>query len=246
MISASRPGCARAAALMARASSGPARSDPAGSGSASAGPACTVRARPMRVAAFSRARSTWSAWISAVSLVTCAVTNGLPSRSAPTQLPNRRNAGAAAGACPDAGPCSARSSERYRAGTTRKSDSSNAAMAVRTSSSGRIACTRSAAVRHSRSISSRSLRVASACSLAPSRPSSRLASSTLIRRRISVTARRRVSVGWAVSTGCTRRPASRSSVRSGPSSPRTAATVAASDSRGAASPVSRWRSVRIR
>src|ERR1035441_8197018 len=40
--------------------------------------------------------------MTAVSLVTWAVTKGLPSRSAPTQLPKRRNAGtadAAGGAC---------------------------------------------------------------------------------------------------------------------------------------------------
>ena len=52
-----------------------------------AAPAFTVSARPIRVVAFSSARSTWSAWMTAVSRVTWAVTNGLPSRSAPTQLP---------------------------------------------------------------------------------------------------------------------------------------------------------------
>ena len=49
--------------------------------------ACTVSARPIRVAAFSSARSACSAWICAVCMVTWAVTNGLPSRSAPIQLP---------------------------------------------------------------------------------------------------------------------------------------------------------------
>ncbi len=48
---------------------------------------CMVSDRPILVVAFSSARSTWSAWIVAVSRVTWAVTNGLPSRSAPTQLP---------------------------------------------------------------------------------------------------------------------------------------------------------------
>ena len=54
--------------------------------------ACRVSARPILVVAFSRARRMWSAWIVAVSRVTWAVTNGFPSRSAPTQLPNRRYA----------------------------------------------------------------------------------------------------------------------------------------------------------
>src|ERR1039458_5852421 len=104
--------------------------------------------------------------MAAVCLVTRAVTNGLPSRSPPIQLPSRRNAGAAAAACPDAGPFSARSNDRYSAGTTRNRVSSNAVMAARTSSSGCIAWTRSADVRHSRSISSTSLRPASVGALA--------------------------------------------------------------------------------
>ena len=65
--------------------------------------AWTVRARPIRLVAFSSARSAWSAWITAASLVTWAVTSGFPSRSAPTQLPKRRNAGAT-GAGPDGPP----------------------------------------------------------------------------------------------------------------------------------------------
>ncbi len=157
--------------------------------------AYTVRPRPILAVAFSSARSTCSAWITAVCLVTSGVTNGLPSRSAPIQLPYRRNATAAGAACPEAGPVSARSSDRYRAGITRNSVSSNAVMAARTSSSGCMACTRSAEVRHSRSISSLSLRRASPRSLAPSRPSSSRASSALMRRSDSVIARRRASVG---------------------------------------------------
>ena len=66
-----------------------------------------VSDRPIRVAAFSRARSACSAWIRAVCSVIVAVTNGLPSRSAPIQLPNRRNAGASGAIDPDASPCSA-------------------------------------------------------------------------------------------------------------------------------------------
>ena len=154
-----------------------------------------MSARPIRSVAFSSARSTCSAWIPAVCFVTSAVTNGLPSRSAPIQLPNRRNGGAAEATRPDAGPLSARSSDRYRLGTTRNSVSSNAVIAARTSSSGCMATARSADVRHSRSISSLSLRRTSVRSLAPSRPSSRLVSSAPMRRSASVTARRLASVG---------------------------------------------------
>ncbi len=62
-------------------------------GPGGAASACTVSARPIRLVAFSSARSAWSAWITAASLVTWAVTRGFPSRSAPTQLPNRRKGG---------------------------------------------------------------------------------------------------------------------------------------------------------
>ena len=65
---------------------------PAQAGGGGVVAACRVSARPILVVAFSRARRMWSAWIVAVSRVTWAVTNGLPSRSAPTQLPNRRYA----------------------------------------------------------------------------------------------------------------------------------------------------------
>ena len=50
---------------------------------------------------------------------------------------------------------------------------------------------------------------------APRRASSSASTRTLIRRSAAATARRRASVGWAVSTGCTRSPASRSSSWSG-------------------------------
>ena len=66
--------------------------------------ASAVSARPIRSVTVSSAASACCAWMIAVSLVTCAVTNGLPSRSPPTQLPKRRNAGAAAGTRPQAAP----------------------------------------------------------------------------------------------------------------------------------------------
>ncbi len=69
-----------------------------------AAPSITVSARPILVQARSRARNAWSAWITAASRVTPAVTDGLPSRSAPTQLPNRKNAGTAVGSTPLAAP----------------------------------------------------------------------------------------------------------------------------------------------
>ena len=74
--------------------------------------ACRVSARPILVVAFSSARSTWSAWIVAVSRVTCAVTNGLPSLSAPTQLPNRMKAGTGEDSKPLPPAATARSSSR--------------------------------------------------------------------------------------------------------------------------------------
>ena len=82
MISASSSGWAAAAAASAR-------RRPADGGVVAS---CRVRARPIRTVAVSSARRMWSAWMVAVSRVTWAVTNGLPSRSAPTQLPKRRNA----------------------------------------------------------------------------------------------------------------------------------------------------------
>ena len=54
----------------------------------------------------------WSAWIVAVSRVTCAVTNGFPSRSAPTQLPKRRKAGTGVASGSVSALASARSSSR--------------------------------------------------------------------------------------------------------------------------------------
>src|SRR6185437_5053356 len=78
----SSSGCAACAAASARRS-------PADGGVVAA---CRVSARPILAVAFSSARRMWSAWMVAVSRVTWAVTNGLPSRSAPTQLPNRRKA----------------------------------------------------------------------------------------------------------------------------------------------------------
>ena len=95
--------------------------------------------------------------------MTAAVTVGLPSRSAPTQLPNRRNAGTGGAARPLSGPSSTWSIARYTAGTSRNSVSSNAVITVRTSSAGVIPATRSCAVRHSRSTSSCSRRRISAC-----------------------------------------------------------------------------------
>ena len=206
--------------------------------------ACRVSARPILPVVFSSARSTWSAWIVAVSRVTCAVTNGLPSRSAPTQLPNRRKAGT--GDPAPAAPATARSSSRYTAGTTRNSVSSNAVITVRTSSMGSIALTRSCEVRHSRSTSSRSLRRASSRSVAAVRWSSSTSSSPLIRRSAATTARRRASVGCAVSTRCTRSDASSSRRCSGPASRLISATAAASDSRTGSWPVSRSRRLRMR
>ena len=184
--------------------------------------------------------------MSAASLVTAAVTVGLPSRSAPTQLPNRRNAGTGGAARPLSGPSSTWSIARYTAGTSRNSVSSNAVMTVRTSSAGVIPATRSCAVRHSRSTSSCSRRRISACWPAPDRWSSISVSSPLSRRSDATTARRRASVGCAVNTGCTRSPASRSCTWSRPCSAVIRATASASDSRGGLSPESRSRSVRTR
>ena len=50
----------------------------------------TVRAWPTRLVTASSPRSTWSAWMAMAALVVPAVTLGLPSRSPPTQLPQRR------------------------------------------------------------------------------------------------------------------------------------------------------------
>ena len=52
--------------------------------------AAMVRAWPTRLVTASRPRRTWSAWMAMAALVVSAVTLGLPSRSPPTQLPQRR------------------------------------------------------------------------------------------------------------------------------------------------------------
>ncbi len=104
------PICARSSGCSVSAASS-ASARPALGGAAAA---CTVRARPTLMVAFSSARSAWSAWIAAASLVTWAVTVGLPSRSAPTQLPNRRHAGATG-----AGPALAPGTVRQAASSAR-------------------------------------------------------------------------------------------------------------------------------
>ena len=80
----------------------------------------------------------------------------------------------------DAGPgsrSSARSSARYRRGVTTNRDSSKNAIALRTSSSGVGASTRSGEVCHSRLIASRSRRRISASSVGVRRGSSSSSSS---------------------------------------------------------------------
>ena len=117
----------------------------------------TVSDRPMRVVAFSRASSTCSAWMAIVSSVTFAVTEGLPSRSPPTQLPNLRNDSA------DPRPGSsdekmASSNARHTSGRMLKSVSSKTAIRALTSSRGCSSVDRSCPVRHRMSISSSSRR----------------------------------------------------------------------------------------
>ena len=175
-----------------------------------------VSERPIRLVARSSARSTCSAWMVAASRVTRAVTNGFPSRSAPTQLPKRRKAGTRVGTAPLSRPATAWSIDRYSVGTTRNRVSSNAVITVRTSSIGSMALTRSCEVRHSTSICSCSSRRVSARSVAAARGSSSASTSSEIRRSEATTARRRASVGCAVKTGCTRRPSSSPSSRSSP------------------------------
>jgi hypothetical protein len=65
-------------------------SEAASSGVGGVEPPATVRAWPIRLATASSPRSTWSAWMAMAALVVSAVTLGLPSRSPPTQLPQRR------------------------------------------------------------------------------------------------------------------------------------------------------------
>ena len=101
-------------------------------------------------------------------------------------------------------------------------------MTVRTSSTGPIGLTRSGVVSHSRPISSRNRRLTSAWS-AGMPTSSSASTRAATRRSAAATARRRASVGWAVSTGCTRSPASSSANR--PGSALNSSTAAASDSR---------------
>ena len=60
------------------------------SGEGGVEPAATVRAWPTRLVTASSPRSTWSAWMAMAAWVVSAVTLGLPSRSPPTQLPQRR------------------------------------------------------------------------------------------------------------------------------------------------------------
>ncbi len=164
--------------------------------------AASAPGRSWAVIRAERAQGAWSAWMTAVSRVTCAVTKGLPSRSAPTQLPKRRNRGHR---WPPAPPGVGHGAVQFpgtTAGTTRNRVSSNAAMTVRTSSIGSIALTRSWEVRQSRSMCSRNPRCASARSAAAARGASRVPSS-LFRSGAAVPPHRpllRASVGWAVST----------------------------------------------
>ncbi len=102
MISASSSGCSVEAAASALLSAGD-----GGEVTAS-----TVSARPILPQTASRPRSACSAWITAASLVTAAVTFGLPSRSPPTQEPNRRNGGTGEATVPLSGPSSTWSSAR--------------------------------------------------------------------------------------------------------------------------------------
>ncbi|TMC03218.1 MAG: phosphoenolpyruvate carboxylase [Chloroflexi bacterium] len=74
--------------------------------------ASAVSARPTRRAAASRARSAWSPWTRIASAVTAAVTCGLPSRSPPTHVPKRVNAGASGGRIPASAGESAESRRR--------------------------------------------------------------------------------------------------------------------------------------
>ena len=158
MISAISSGCAADAAASARRSSA----------DGGAEPAVTVSARPIRPQAASSARSACSAWIIAASLVTAAVTVGLPSRSPPTQdaEPEERRhrrgrrarwpGRAAPGRAPGRAPAPAGTASRR----TRSSPSGPRPAGV-------IPATRSCAVRHSRSISSRSRRCSSRLCLRP-------------------------------------------------------------------------------
>ena len=72
----------------------------------------TVSVRPTLSTLTSRARSVCSTCTPMARLVTSAVTKGLPSRSPPTQEPNRMNAGTGLGTVPLASPTSARSVTR--------------------------------------------------------------------------------------------------------------------------------------
>ena len=155
---------------------------------------------------------TWSAWIRRVRSVTSAVTVGLPSRSPPIHVPQRRNAGTRGGRVPvrplsAAGPprvgrsSRAASIARYRRGTSVNSVASKNAIAVRTSSSGEGTTVRRSEVRHTIVISSRSRRRISASSAGVRRGSSSRSSNAAIRRSATSSVRRRASVGCAVRTG---------------------------------------------
>ncbi len=205
----------------------------------------TVSERPMRVVAFSSASSTCSAWMAMVSSVTFAVTEGLPSRSPPTQLPNLRNDAAH----PRSGSSDekiARSNSRQTSGTMLNSVSSKTAISALTSSSGCSSVDRSCPVRQRMSISSSSRRVESLRSVAEADSSFTRSSWTATRLIAVTTARRRASVGCAVNTGFT---LSFFSIWSKPRpcvSRRTSFMVAASDSGSGSGPWSRSRSARTR
>src|SRR6266511_1350734 len=128
-------------------------------------------------------------------LVTSAVTLGLPSRSPPTQVPQRRQDGNAGARTPDPSPLRARSSSRYSSGTRRNRVSSKADMTVRTSSSGVGCWRRSWEVRHRAVVSSNRRRRASASSEAnrPTTRSSWAGRSALVRSSIAAWRRRSTS-----------------------------------------------------
>src|SRR4029450_3402974 len=108
------------------------RGRPGGAG----GPA-TGRAWAILLVTASSPRRTWSAWMARVALVVSAVTLGLPSRSPPTQLPQRRygrNGGAPAPLAPPARACSR---AREVAGTSRNRGGANTGMTQAASCSGR-------------------------------------------------------------------------------------------------------------
>ncbi len=191
------------------------------------------------------ASSTCSAWMAMVSSVTFAVTEGLPSRSPPTQVPNLRSESARPRSR-SADEKMARSKARHTSGTMLKSVSSKTAISALTSSRGCSSVDRSCPVRQRMSISSRRRRIESVRSVAEADSSLTRSSWTATRPMAVTTARRRASVGCAVNTGCT---LSFLSIRFKPLvsvSRRTSFMVAASDSGSGSGPWSRSRRARTR